>query len=85
VAKRSAFHSHADAEYFNLSEKEMRVARARREQRVPTLEQIRHVLATMPAVSEIEQRNRALIAFTAKFAAFISVTMHLQLQFRHRL
>jgi integrase/recombinase XerD len=55
---------YADAEYFNLSEKEMRVARARRDQRVPTLEQIRHVLATMPAVSEIERRNRALIAFT---------------------
>ncbi|MGC2200823.1 MAG: site-specific integrase [Stellaceae bacterium] len=53
-----------DAEYFNLSEKEMRVARARREQRVPTLEQIRHVLSMMPAESEIEQRNRALIAFT---------------------
>src|SRR5258706_14817601 len=42
----------------------MRVARARREQRVPTLEQIRHVLGTMPAGSEIGQRNRALIAFT---------------------
>jgi len=42
----------------------MRVARARREQRVPTLEQIRHVLATMPTGSEIERRNRALIAFT---------------------
>jgi integrase len=55
---------YADAEYFNLSEKEVRVARARREQRVPTLEQIRRVLATMPAGSEIEQRNRALIAFT---------------------
>ena len=51
-------------EYFNLSEKEMRVARARRDQRMPTLEQIRRVLATMPAVSEIERRNRALIAFT---------------------
>ncbi len=55
---------YADAEYFNLSEKEMRVAKARREQRMPTLEQIRHVLATMPVVSEIERRNRALIAFT---------------------
>jgi integrase len=55
---------YADAEYFNLSEKEMRVARARRDQRVPTLEQIRHVLATMPAGSEIDRRNRALIAFT---------------------
>jgi integrase len=55
---------YADAEYFNLSEKEMRVAKARREQRVPTLEQIRHVLSVMPGGSEVEQRNRALIAFT---------------------
>jgi integrase len=55
---------YADAEYFNLSEKEMRVAKARREQRVPTLEQIRHVLMAMPAGSEVEQRNRALIALT---------------------
>jgi integrase len=55
---------YADAEYFNLSEKEMRIARARREQRVPTLEQIRHVLAVMPTGSEIERRNQALIAFT---------------------
>jgi integrase/recombinase XerD len=55
---------YADVEYFNLSEKEMRVARARRDQRAPTLEQIRHVITTMPAESEIERRNRALIAFT---------------------
>jgi integrase len=55
---------YADAEYFNLSEKEMRVAKAHREQRVPTLEQIHRVLATMPAESEIERRNRALIALT---------------------
>jgi integrase/recombinase XerD len=53
---------YSDAEYFNLSEKEVRVAKARREQRVPTLEQILRVLAMMPAASEIEQRNRALIA-----------------------
>ena len=55
---------YVDAQYFNLSEKETRVAEARRDQRVPTVEQIRHVLETMPAGSEIEQRNRALIAFT---------------------
>jgi integrase len=54
---------YADADYFNLSEKEMRVAKARRERPVPTLEQIRHVLSTMPAGSEIERRNRALMAF----------------------
>jgi integrase len=55
---------YVDADYFDLSEKDMRVARAHREQRVPTLEQIRHVIANMPAGSEIERRNRALLAFT---------------------
>jgi len=55
---------YVDADYFDLSEKDMRVARAHRELRVPTLEQIRHVIANMPAGSEIERRNRALLAFT---------------------
>jgi integrase len=55
---------YVDADYFDLSEKDMRVARAHREQRVPTLEQIRHVIANMPTGSEIENRNRALLAFT---------------------
>jgi site-specific recombinase XerD len=56
--------SYSDAEYFNLSAKETRIAKAHREARVPTLEQIRHVIRTMPAATEIECRNRALIAFT---------------------
>src|SRR5262245_41887915 len=54
--------TYADADYFNLSEKETRVAKVVREQRVPTLEQIKHVLLQMPAVTEIGRRNRALIA-----------------------
>jgi integrase len=57
--------SYSDAEYFNLSAKETRIAKAHRDQRVPTLEQIRHVIRTMPASTEIERRDRALIAFTA--------------------
>src|SRR5205814_9951250 len=55
---------YVDADYFDLSGKDMRVARAHREQRVPTLEQIRHVIAKMPEGSEVERRNRALFAFT---------------------
>ena len=55
---------YSDAEYFNLSDKNTRIARARRQQKVPTLEQVRHVIHSMPVVTEIEQRNRALIAFT---------------------
>lgn len=55
---------YSDAEYFNLSDKDMRVATARREQRVPTLQQIKHIINTMPTTTDIERRNRALVAFT---------------------
>lgn len=55
---------YTDAEYFNLSEKDTRIATARRPQKVPTLEQIKHVLDHMPTNTEIERRNQALIAFT---------------------
>lgn len=55
---------YADAEYFNLSDKDIRVATAKRQQRVPTLEQIKHVINRMPSNTEIERRNRALVAFT---------------------
>jgi len=56
--------SYSDAEYFNLSAKDTRIAKAHREARVPTLEQIRHAIRTMPATTEIERRDRALIGFT---------------------
>jgi integrase len=56
--------SYADADYFNLSEKDTRIAKAHREQRVPTIEQIQHVLQMMPVNTEIHLRNRALVAFT---------------------
>ena len=67
LAGRPGFKSrirYSDAEYFNLSEKEARVATARRERAGPTLEQVHHVIACMPGASIIERRNRALIAFT---------------------
>jgi len=54
---------YSDAEYFNLSDKDTRVATAKREQKFPTLEQVRHVIKLMPAVTEIERRDRALVAF----------------------
>lgn len=54
---------YSDAEYFNLSDKDTRVATARREKTFPTLEQVKHVIARMPISSDIELRNRALVAF----------------------
>ena len=54
----------SDADYFNLSDNDTRVAKAARETAGPTMEQIAHVLATMPAATDIDRRNRALVAFT---------------------
>jgi integrase len=56
--------SYSDANYFNLSDKDSRIATARRETAFPTIEQVIHVVATMPNDSEIQRRNRALVAFT---------------------
>jgi len=55
---------YTDAEYFNLSEKDTRIATAKRQQRFPTMEQVKHAISMMPAGNEIERRNSALIAFT---------------------
>jgi integrase len=54
----------SDSDYFRLSEKDTRIAKAPQERPVPTPEQIESVLRSMPAGTDIERRNQALIAFT---------------------
>lgn len=76
---KSSF-QYSDAEYFNLSDKDMRVATAQREQKVPTLEQIKHVIKTMPAATDIERRNRALVAFTLLIGARDSAIASMKLK-----
>src|ERR1700687_4846985 len=51
---------YSDAHYFHSSASYAHIARARREPVGPTLEQVKHVIATMPSATEIERRNRAL-------------------------
>lgn len=80
--------SYSDAEYFNLSEKYVRIAKAVRQKPFPTLEQIHHVLTVMPAATPFELRNRALIAFAlltgARDGALASFKLkHVDLQ-QHR-
>jgi len=53
-----------DAEYFNLSDKDTRIATAKRNKKIPSMEQIKHVIGSMPTETEIDKRDRALIAFT---------------------
>jgi len=71
---------YSDAEYFNLSEKDARTAKAKRQKPVATLEQIKHVLSVMPVNTVIEQRNRALIAFTLLIGARDSAIASLKLK-----
>jgi integrase/recombinase XerD len=52
-----------DAEYFNPSARDARIAKARHERPVPTIQQIRHVIFSMPLATSIDRRNQALIAF----------------------
>lgn len=76
---------YADAEYFNLTENVARVAGAHRRKECPTLAQIRAMLDAMPAGTEVERRDRAIVAFTiltgARDAATISFRLkHIDLE-----
>lgn len=82
LAGQPGYKSHvtySEADYFNLSDKDVRIATAQRQQKAPTLEQIKHVISAMPTSTEIERRNRALIAFTlltgARDRAIASMTL----------
>lgn len=55
--------NYSDSDYFNLSEKETRIANAHRSKPVPTIEQISHTIAKMPSNTSIELRDRAVFAF----------------------
>ena len=58
----------------------MRIAKAKRQKPVATLAQIKHVLDVMPVSTPIEQRNRAIIAFTLLTGARDSATASLKLK-----
>jgi len=55
--------TYSDTEYFNISFKDGRVAAARRAKPCPTLDQVRRVLDQMPTGTDLEKRDRALVAF----------------------
>jgi integrase/recombinase XerD len=54
--------TYIDAEYFALSLKDTAIAKAVRGRPVPSIEQIRHVALAMPSGTDVEKRDRALVA-----------------------
>lgn len=83
LAREPGFRSHlsySDADYFNLSDKDTAIARARREKRVPSLEQVCRVLDAMPAATVLERRDRALVAFAAITGARVNALASFRLE-----
>lgn len=81
LAREPGFKSriaYSDADYFNLSGKDTAIAQARRDKAAPTVEQVAHVLAVMPAVTALQRRDRALVAFTALTAARVGALASFQ-------
>ena len=71
--------SYGDWEYFNPSRTTVAVAKARRTPRGPTLDQIRRVLAAMPTETDVQRRDRALIALVLITAARVNAVVSLKL------
>lgn len=83
LAHLPGFKSHiayADADYFNLPDKAVAVARARREKSVPTLTQVHRVLTAMPAGTVLERRDRALVAFAGRTGARVGALASFRLE-----
>lgn len=55
--------NYSDIEYFNLSEKDTRIANTKRKRSVATVEQVLQTLEGMPYSTNLEMRDRALMAF----------------------
>jgi integrase/recombinase XerD len=69
-----------EIDYLNMSEKEIRAAKAPKRKSFPSIEQIRKVIFSMPISSDIEKRDRALIAFTFLTGMRDSAIISLQLK-----
>ena len=66
LAERAGYRSRisfSDAEYFNPTAAHARIAGARREARVPTIDQFEAVVAKMKSETLLECRDKAIIAF----------------------
>ncbi|MBN8649749.1 MAG: hypothetical protein J0L55_17515, partial [Caulobacterales bacterium] len=69
-----------DVEYLNLSANDARAAKSSAPVDFPSLELMRHVIAQMPFKTEIEMRDRAIVAFTILTAARVGAIASLKIK-----
>ena len=73
----------SDIEYFNLTDKEVQIARSKKTKRVPTLEQLKRVIENMPEDTEVQKRDRALVAFIVLTGIRVNAARSVQLKHVH--
>ncbi|OFX05548.1 MAG: hypothetical protein A3E78_12515 [Alphaproteobacteria bacterium RIFCSPHIGHO2_12_FULL_63_12] len=69
----------ADCEYFNLSAKDEAIAHAHRDTPFPSMTQALHAFRSMPEATDIERRNKALVAFLIFTGVRVSAAASLKL------
>ncbi len=69
-----------DAEYLKLSRKETNIALEKREKEILSLNEIKHLVQSIPQKTEIDMRDKALITFLALTGMRISAVTSLSMQ-----
>jgi integrase/recombinase XerD len=86
LSQRRGFKSkftYLDAEYFALSLKDTAIAKTTRGRPVPSIEQIRHVVLSMPSNTDVEKRDRAVMALALMTGARDDALASLRLRHVH--
>ncbi len=71
---------YGDWEYFNPPRATASIAKAHRTRRGPSVDQVRRVLAAMPSETDVQRRDRALVALIALTAARVTAVTSLKLR-----
>lgn len=69
-----------DVEYLNISARDARLASEPGDKPTPTMEQIRHVIMSMPSLTDVELRNRALLACIVVTGVRVAACISLRLK-----
>lgn len=72
--------SGSDAAFFNLSNRDAQIARDRPLKTSATLEQVQHAIRSMPASTDVERRDRALVACILLTGVRVSAAISLKLK-----
>lgn len=70
----------SDIEFFNLSNRDIQIARDRPRKPTPTLEQVQHVIRSMPSGTDLEKRDRAVMSCILLTGARVTAAITLKLK-----